>query len=201
MADLGTKTVDVQSLISYSDDLVSVLKNKKDINSLIHSLDGAKKLRSSCKADRSDLQIQIQDYQKKINACKQNIDEAKNEIGTNIELERLQNELEEELKEEQLLREELRIVRDEIDNLEHQRVSVEERKGNLKKVEKDALRQQKKLSMYASVTNIIPDLGDQSRISGQIVERDRKIVEKFEFDSAKTPPLEICNSLWKMMDL
>ncbi|XP_058075455.1 kinetochore protein SPC24 homolog [Magnolia sinica] len=201
MADLPTKTIDVTTLMSYSDDLVSILKNMKDINPLIHLLDGANKLRSSCEADRSDLHIQIQDYQKKINACEQNIDEAKNEIGTNIELELPQNELEEELQKERLLREELRIVMDEIDDLEHKRVSVEERKGNLKKIEKDASRQQNMLSMHASVTNISPDLGDQYRVSGHIVERDRKIVEKFEFESAKTNPVEICNSLRKIMDL
>ncbi|KAL5997499.1 hypothetical protein ACLOJK_008429 [Asimina triloba] len=108
MAVSTSKAVDVPALIAYGDDLISLLKNKKEINGLIHSVDGAKKLLSSCQAESSELQIQIQDYQNKISACKQSIDEAKNETGANTELERLQNELEEELEKEKVLREELR---------------------------------------------------------------------------------------------
>ncbi|KAJ6750381.1 hypothetical protein OIU85_000960 [Salix viminalis] len=55
----------------------------------------------------------------------------------------------------------------------------------LKKDEKEELRAQRMLSMYASVTNIIPDLDDHSKISGHIVHRDNKAVEKFEFDPDK----------------
>lgn len=120
--------------------------------------------------------------------------------------------------------------------------------------------------MYASVTNIIPDLVDKTRISGrillilsafiiviipkkkkieafivvlhnlfilgwlsfdlsmllwlnylflgiifrsipsltenaEIVDRDKKMVEKFDFDPTKTSAVEICSTLWKLMDL
>ncbi|XP_077253819.1 kinetochore protein SPC24 homolog [Tasmannia lanceolata] len=199
--DSSTHRIDVQELDSYGDDLVKVLKNTRDINSLMQSLEGTKTLKSSCEADFFKAQNMLQDYQKKIKACNEKIEVARTEVISDVELDHLQNELEEELQNERLLREELRAVSDEIDDLEHQRVSAEERKRILKKVDKHELRQQKKLSMYASVTNIIPDLGNQTTISGQIVERNTKVVQKFEFEPTKTPPLEICDSLWKMMDL
>lgn len=40
-----------------------------------------------------------------------------------------------------------------------------------------------KLSMYASLTKIIPDLNDQLKISGAIVDKEKKAVEKFELIS------------------
>ena len=97
--------------------------------------------------------------------------------------------------------------------------------------------------MYASITNIIPDLEDQTRISGRIllkniivpfiyhlsvrvfrvqscymlhymiymdspwfkfisdmVDRDKKVVEKFEFDPAKITAFDACDSIWKMIN-
>ncbi|KAJ4962564.1 hypothetical protein NE237_022503 [Protea cynaroides] len=85
--------------------------------------------------------------------------------------------------------------------LEQQRASIEERKQILKKTEKEELRAQRELSMYASVTKIIPDLADQIQVCGHIVDRDKKMVEKFEFDPTKASSLEICNGLWKMIIL
>uniref|UniRef100_M1D2S2 Uncharacterized protein n=2 Tax=Solanum tuberosum TaxID=4113 RepID=M1D2S2_SOLTU len=58
-----------------------------------------------------------------------------------------------------------------------------------------------KLSLYASVTSIIPDLNDQSKISGHIVERDKKVVENFEFDSSNQTAFDTCNNIWKMINL
>lgn len=197
---ISSRKMDVEGLLSYGDDLIQVLKNKKDIHALAQLHEHAKKLQSSCNADLSDLQNQLKDYQERINTCKLNIEKAKTEVVADTELGRLQNELEELLQEERSINHELRVISKEIDDLEYERVSVEEQKGILKKVERDELRQQKKLSMYASVTNIIPDLGDKTRISGQIVDRDKRVVEKFEYDPKKTFPIEICNSLWKLMD-
>lgn len=48
------------------------------------------------------------DYQKKIDACKQKMDEAKSEAATDTEINLLEKELEGELQREQMLREELR---------------------------------------------------------------------------------------------
>jgi len=50
--------------------------------------------------------------------------------------------------------------------------------------------------MCVSVTNIMPDFEDQEKISGYIVDKSRKKIEKFEFDKT-TPPIEICDKLWK----
>ncbi|XXG60841.1 hypothetical protein AAC387_Pa04g2654 [Persea americana] len=200
MSDSSRK-MDADRLLSFSDDLIQVLKNRKDINALMRSLDDAKKLRSSADAELSDLHDQLNSYQKRINACKQNIEEAETEVVADAELDRLQYELEEVIQEQQSIHQQLRVINKEIVDLECQRVSVEERKGTLMKAEKDEMRQQKKLSMYASVTNIIPDLVDKTRISGQIVDRDKKMVEKFDFDPTKTSAVEISGTLWKLMDL
>ncbi|KAK1287999.1 hypothetical protein QJS10_CPB19g01972 [Acorus calamus] len=54
------------------------------------------------------------------------------------------------------------------------------------------------LSMCASVTKIIPCLDDETKISGYVVDRDKKKMEVFEFESANSSPIEICNMLWKM---
>ncbi|KAL2901997.1 Kinetochore protein SPC24-like protein [Bienertia sinuspersici] len=48
------------------------------------------------------------DYQKKIDDCKHKIEVARSEVVPNDEIDRLQKDLDEKLKEEQLLREELR---------------------------------------------------------------------------------------------
>lgn len=48
------------------------------------------------------------DYQKRINACKQNIEEAETEVVTDAELDRLQYELEEAIQEQQSIHQELR---------------------------------------------------------------------------------------------
>ncbi|XVF55041.1 hypothetical protein PTKIN_Ptkin06aG0004700 [Pterospermum kingtungense] len=66
--------------------------------------------------------------------------------------------------------------------------------------EQDKLKERRMLSMYASITNIIPDLEDQSRISGHIVDRDKMVVEKFEFDSTRMTAFDACDSIWKMIN-
>ncbi|XP_059668050.1 kinetochore protein SPC24 homolog isoform X1 [Cornus florida] len=164
-----SRNTDMKELISFSNDLVEVLKNEKDTDDLSQCLGKSEALQSQCDADYSEVQILIQDYHKKIDASKQKTNEAKLGVVPDAEIDFLQKELEEELQRERLLREELRAITDEINDLEHQRVSIEERKQLLKKVEQEELRAQRKLSMYASVTNIIPNLDDQSIISGDLV--------------------------------
>ncbi|XP_052209273.1 kinetochore protein SPC24 homolog, partial [Diospyros lotus] len=186
-------------------------------------------------------------------------EEAKSEIAADAEMDVLQDELEEELQRERLLREDifLNIINTEIINeisvLERQRVSVEEERQTLKKLEQDELRAHNlvsilsvcigyiysikyilkssfgldgwnslktiifhpriqeisnflmscimNLSMYASVTKIIPNLDDHSKISGHTVERDKKVVEKFEFNPEDATAFDTCNSIWKMISL
>ncbi|KAF5817406.1 hypothetical protein HanXRQr2_Chr02g0052631 [Helianthus annuus] len=61
------------------------------------------------------------------------------------------------------------------------------------------MKTQKTLSMYASVTNIIPDFNEQSRITGHIVDKDKKVVEKFELSSQEMSDFDTCNAIWKMI--
>lgn len=195
-----SQSVDVEKLISYSDDLVECLRGKRDIDSLTQCLEHSSALQSSCDADFGEVQSLVQEYQKKIDACKQKTDEAKSDAATDAEINFLEKELEGELQREQMLREELRTIIYEINDLEHQRVSVEERNQIVMKLKQDDQRAESKLSMYASVTNIIPSLDDELKISGHIVERNKKVVEKFEFDPAKLSVFDTCNRIWKTID-
>ncbi|CAL9047396.1 kinetochore protein SPC24 homolog [Musa acuminata AAA Group] len=196
MANLG-KRVDIENLLSLGDDLLGVLKNKKDVDGLMQSLEGAKLLHFSCSSDSNNTGKWIEDCQNKIQACEEKIDRSKDETSYDSELDHLQHELDEKLQEEHMLQQELRAVRDELIDLEHQRVSIEDRRVMIKKTEKDLIRARNCLSMCASVTNIIPDFEDWTRISGMVIDRNKKKVEKFEFERTESP-LNVCNKLWKM---
>ncbi|RZS15659.1 hypothetical protein BHM03_00047546, partial [Ensete ventricosum] len=112
----AAKRVDFQNLVSLADDLLGVLKNKKDGDGLVQSLEGAELLQSSCQSDVDetgrchsfdDISCCITDYENKIEACKEKIAKSK-ETGLDAELEHLQHALDEKLQEEHLLRQELR---------------------------------------------------------------------------------------------
>lgn len=47
----SARRVDFQNLVSLADDLLGVLKNKKDGDGLVQSLEGAILLQSSCQSD------------------------------------------------------------------------------------------------------------------------------------------------------
>ncbi|XP_042485108.1 kinetochore protein SPC24 homolog isoform X2 [Macadamia integrifolia] len=200
MGDFPLK-LDVDKVISYGDDLILCLKNKRDLDTLKQSLDGIKMLQSSCETDFSEIKNLLEEYQTRITECKKKIDNAKSGVIADADIDSLQKDLLEELNKENKLQEELRIVSDEMSNLEHQRVSIEGRKQILKKREREELRAQMELSMYASVTKIIPDLADQNQISGHIVDRDKRMVKQFKFEPSKVSPFEMCNDLWKMINL
>ena len=59
MGDLS-KNMDIDKLISYSDDLVGVLKDKRDTNSLTQCFDNMKALRSSCDTDFNEVKSLLQ---------------------------------------------------------------------------------------------------------------------------------------------
>ncbi|KAJ7961183.1 plectin-like [Quillaja saponaria] len=212
-----TRNIDVEKLISYSDELVQVLKDKRDVNSITQLLEHSKTLGSSCNANLNEniqgslcilvslsgaiSMLKFDDifypgYQKKIDECKQKEEEAKSEVAADAELDHLRKELEKE----RLVKDELRVINNEINDLERKRVSIQERKQSLKKLEEDKLKAQRMLSLYASVTTTIPDLDDQSKISGYNVDRDKRVVDKFEFNPTKMTALNACNGIWKMKD-
>ncbi|KAL6142314.1 hypothetical protein ACLB2K_060597 [Fragaria x ananassa] len=200
MAD-SSRTTSFQKLISLSDDLVQTLKDKNDLNNLTHCLHTSQSLRSSSDSDFAQARNLLRDYERKLEACKKKTAEAKSETVADEELDVLQRELDEGAQQEHLLMEELRVIGSEMDELEWQRAAVVDKKKMLKKQKQDEFKAQRKLSMYASVTNIIPNLDDQSRIMGYIVDRDTKAVQNFEIDTEKMTAYETCNSLWKMITL
>ncbi|PWA54673.1 hypothetical protein CTI12_AA433710 [Artemisia annua] len=194
-----SKKMEMEDIISYSDDLVTLLKNRNETNDLNNCVDISNQLRSLCLSDQSQLNTSLKDYQEKINLCKQKTEACKAEVASDAEIHSLQKELDEELHKESLLQEELRAITNQINNLEEQRSSIEERRQVLKKLEQDEKKTQMKLSMYASVTKIIPDLNDQFKISGAIVDKEKKTVEKFELSSQEMSDFDTCNAVWKMI--
>ncbi|KAM0952464.1 hypothetical protein DsansV1_C02g0013301 [Dioscorea sansibarensis] len=190
MENIG-KRVDVARLLSLGDDLIGVLHNRKDGDNLMQSLESMKALQSSCEMDSCEVQNLQDDYQKRIDECKGKIEKEKAESTADAKLERLQTELEEKLRSERT------VISDELSALEQQRVSIEKQKVMIKEKEKDSARARDLLSMCASVTSVIPILDDQTKISGFVVDKDKKRVEEFEFEKT-LPQLEVCNSLWKM---
>ncbi|XP_073016244.1 kinetochore protein SPC24 homolog isoform X1 [Primulina eburnea] len=197
----SSRKMDIEELMKYSNNLIDFLKDEKDIVGLQHFLRHSKALQSQCDKDLNEVQLSIEDYKKKIEACKQEEAAAESESVADVELDLLEKELEERQKVERMLREELRVTVNGIDDLELQRANLEEQRQTLKKSEQDELRAEMKLSMHASVTNIIPNLDDLSKISGYIVVRDKKVVDNFEFDRAKHSAFDACNGIWKMMKL
>ncbi|KAG7033758.1 hypothetical protein SDJN02_03483 [Cucurbita argyrosperma subsp. argyrosperma] len=166
MADFAGK-FNIEELLSYGDDLVALLNDQNDVQTLNQCLEHFKTLQSSSFDDFSNVQSSVQDYEKKIEACRQKTEEARAST---------------------------------INDLDRQRISVQERKQAMKKLEQQELRTQRKLSMYASVTDIIPNMDDQSKISGHIVDRNKRVVQEFEFDPTNISSFDICNGIWNMIN-
>nr|KYP35021.1 hypothetical protein KK1_043966 [Cajanus cajan] len=104
----GSRNMEVEKLISYTDDLVKVLQDPRDHHSLSHCLQQTHFLSSTCHSHLNDARSFLQDYQKKIDACKQKIEEARSETASDADLDLLQRELEEELEKDRSLKEEFR---------------------------------------------------------------------------------------------
>ncbi|KAI5676718.1 hypothetical protein M9H77_07668 [Catharanthus roseus] len=153
MGDLAR--FDMEKLIYFSDDLVKLLKDEKDINTLKQSLQQLQTLLSQTDADYKRLQCSAEDYQKKLEICRQKIASTKSGIAVDEETDLLQKELRDKLQRENMLRDELRVIAEGINDLERQSVSIEEHRQVLTKHEQDYLKAQMKLSLYASVTSII----------------------------------------------
>ncbi|KAL9665873.1 hypothetical protein QQ045_000194 [Rhodiola kirilowii] len=197
----GSYTIDVDMLVSFSDDLLDNLKNMNDLNSRDLCLKQSASLQYSCDSSYHENLSSIQDYQRKIDACKLQSEKAKSEVVDDSEISSLERDLADEEKREGALNQELRVIVDELSDLEQQRISIEERKKKLQEAVQDEKRAVAMLSFYASVTNIIPDLDNKSKISGHIVNRDRKAVRKFEMDAENQTAFDTCNMLWKTIDM
>ncbi|GLJ30246.1 hypothetical protein SUGI_0598320 [Cryptomeria japonica] len=87
-----------------------------------------------------------------------------------------------------------------MDRLELERSRIESRKEAVNKAKKEEIRAQNELSLYASISRIIPDLSAADKYMGHIVDREKQKIEKFEFDRTKMSSVEICNRLWEIVD-
>ncbi|KAL3650660.1 hypothetical protein CASFOL_007063 [Castilleja foliolosa] len=134
-----SRRMDMGELMTYSNNLIELLKEEKDVADLKHFLRQSEALESQCVKDFNEAQRSIKDYEKKIYACKQKAEAAVSESASDVELGSLQKELDEGQKLEWMLREDLTII-NEIDDLERQRVSGEEEMQTIKKIEQDELR-------------------------------------------------------------
>ncbi|XP_049932144.1 kinetochore protein SPC24 homolog isoform X3 [Nymphaea colorata] len=171
MAD-RTRKLGINDIISFADDLIGILKSRRDVEDLAHVFDSIAELQSSCSRDNFESSINMEDVKQKIDTCRQKIDGQKETIAED-ELKHLQNKLESELQQEQELHQKLRKIMEQIDDFESKKVYIEERKKDLMSVNKEDSRAQSEISLYASVTHVIPDMADKTGISGCQLSCDR----------------------------
>lgn len=192
-----SESFDIEDLMSYGDDLISLLNAKNGFDVVSQSFEDLKALRFVCDEDLNQTERSIQECRKKLVACKKKTEEAS--CGDD-DVERLQRELDEEMEIECKLKDELRVVARELKDLNAQWTSVDEQRQSVKRKERDDLRAEKMLSMYASVTKVIPEVEDPSKISGYMVDREKKVIEKFQFETNKMTAYETCNSIWSIIN-
>ncbi|VVA96918.1 unnamed protein product [Arabis nemorensis] len=172
---------DIEDLMSYGDDLINLLNDKNGFDVVSQSFEHLRALNFACDEDFNQIQSSIEDCKKKVDACKKKTEEAYSNVEAGDEIERLQNELDEELELEC-------------------KASIDEQRESIKRKKRDDLRAEKKLSMYASVTKVIPDFSDLSKISGYMVDREKRVIEKFQFETNTMTDYEICNSVWSIIN-
>ncbi|KAJ0244285.1 Kinetochore protein SPC24 [Hirschfeldia incana] len=196
-----SESFNIKDLMSYGDDLISLLNAKNGFEVVSQSFEDLKALSLACDEDFNQTHESIKDCKKKLVACKKKTEEAYSDVSVgDDDVERLQKELDEEMEVERKLKDELRVVADELKDLNAQWTSVDEQRQSIKRKERDDLRAEKKLSMYASVTKVIPDVEDPSKISGYMVDREKKVIEKFQFEANKMTAYETCNSIWSIIN-
>ncbi|CAN7117255.1 unnamed protein product [Brassica rapa subsp. narinosa] len=189
------ESFDIQNLISFGDDLISLLNSKNGFDVVSQSFDHSEALHFACDEDFNQIQESIKD-------CKKKTEEAySDESARDDEIERLQRELDEDMELERKINDELRVVADELKDLKAQWASTDEKRQSLKRKERDDLRAEKKLSMYACVTKVIPeaDVNDPFKISGYMVDCEKR-VEKFQLETNEMSAYESCNSIWSIIN-
>ncbi|KMZ60056.1 hypothetical protein ZOSMA_61G00290 [Zostera marina] len=189
MEDL--KRMDVEKSLSH--DILHVLKNGKDIDDVSIAIESSQSLLSHCEAECLLTRHELEVYEKKIEAVKKMIREVEQESVSDDD----GRELAEQLQVERSLQQELREIEDKHASSKELAASVDKHNTDLQRKQKDALRSSDLLSMCASVTNIIPDFDDKSRISGYILNGSKSKCERFDLEPSISP-VELCNKLWKM---
>ncbi|XP_010466212.1 PREDICTED: uncharacterized protein LOC104746407 [Camelina sativa] len=195
-----SENFDIEDLMSYGDDLISLLRVKNGFDEISQSPEQLNSLNFACDEDYTDIHASIQDCKKKLDVCKKKTEEAYLDVAAEDETERLQKELDEEIELECQLKNELRVVADELSDLNAQLNSIAEHKQSTKRKARDNLRDEKKLSMHASVTQVIPDIDDPSKISGYMVDREKRVIEKFQFETNEMTAYETCKSIWSIIN-
>ncbi|CAA7051041.1 unnamed protein product [Microthlaspi erraticum] len=173
-----SENFDIEDLMSYGDDLIELLNVKNGFDVVSQSFQHLEALNFASDEDFNQIQGSTQECKKKLDACKKKTEEANSDVSAGDEI-----ELAEELK-----------------DLNTQRTSIDEQRQSTKRKVRDDLRAEKKLSMYASVTKIIPDVTDPSKISGYLVDREKRVIEKFQFETNKMTAYETCNSIWSIIN-
>ncbi|KAG7581254.1 hypothetical protein ISN44_As08g009670 [Arabidopsis suecica] len=196
----ASENFDIEDLMSYGDDLINLLDVRNGFDVISQSFEQFQALNFACDEDFNQIQGSIEDCKKKLDVCKKKTEEAYSDVAAEDEIERLQKELDEEMERECKLKDELRVVTDELKDLNAQLISIDEHKQSTKRKERDGLRAEKKLSMYASVTKVIPDIDGPSKISGYMVDREKRVIEKFQFETNKMTAYETCNSIWSIIN-
>lgn len=194
------QSINADDVLSLTDDLIRVVDSAKDATTLTETQEEVCRFQSAVEEDWSQVQILLKEIQENILECERKVKAAEEDGVDDKKLEALRRELKEELQNEQLLNRELRKIEDEMNRLELQRVNIENQKKVLKDAITEELRARSTISLYASITKIIPDLNEKERDKGYIVDRDRRIMERFEFDQTTMSNVEICNRLWNMGD-
>ncbi|CAF2377223.1 BnaC01g39290D [Brassica napus] len=175
-----SESFDIEDLMSYGDDLISLLNAKNGFEVVSQSFEDLKALRFVCDEDFNQTQRSIQDCKKKLVACKKKTEEAYSDVSRGDD--------------------DVELVAEELKDLNAQWTYVDEQRQSIKRKERDDLRAEKMLSMYASVTKVIPDVEDPSKISGYMVDREKKVIEKFQFETNKMTAYETCNSIWSIIN-
>ncbi|CAE5966586.1 unnamed protein product [Arabidopsis arenosa] len=175
----ASENFDIEDLMSYGDDLINLLDVRNGFDVISQSFEQFQALNFACDEDFNQIQGSIEDCKKKLDVCKKKTEEAYSDVAAEDEIE---------------------LVADEFKDLNAQLISIDEHKQSTKRKERDGLRAEKKLSMYASVTKVIPDIDGPSKISGYMVDREKRVIEKFQFETNKMTAYETCNSIWSIIN-
>ncbi|XP_057855327.2 kinetochore protein SPC24 homolog isoform X1 [Cryptomeria japonica] len=196
----AVQSLDIEGILSLADDLCQVLDTATDFSVLAEVQQEISGLKSVVEEDSSEVQTILKDIQGKVLVHERKVEVAEKEAVADEKLQALRTELEKEQQYEHQYMHELRVIEDEMDRLELERSRIESRKEAVNKAKKEEIRAQNELSLYASISRIIPDLSAADKYMGHIVDREKQKIEKFEFDRTKMSSVEICNRLWEIVD-
>jgi len=114
--------------------------------------------------------------------------------GKSEELELTQQMLSELLCQEDEVRLAIRSVIEDLDALSEQERSV---KAQLAALTTEETRLKNELSLFSTITNIIPDLSEKQKFVGHLLVKDD--ISKISLDPAEMSPFQISKAVWDML--